>query len=104
MTEKRIYCDHNATTPVDESVQKRMQEDLKIFGNPSSLYKAGRQAKEALECARETLSTALGANPYQCLFCSSGTEANNQVLKQFIEKKVIQNDMITYCVYRLIHP
>jgi cysteine desulfurase len=61
----------------------------KHFGNPSSLYSIGRDAKEAVETAREQLSKALGANPEEIYFTSGGTESDNWAVKgtAFARKK-----------------
>ncbi len=50
------------------------------FGNPSSLHAEGRRAKDAIDAARETLSSALGCLFAEVLFCSGGTEAANLAL------------------------
>ena len=103
MKHNRIYCDHNATTPVLQSIQTKYIDFLNKFGNPSSLYQVGREAKEALESVRFTLAQHINARPDQVIFCSSGTEANNQVLKQFIEMKVLENKPIHMLVSSIEH-
>jgi len=85
MTSKRIYCDHNATTPLSPQAKEALIESLETYGNPSSLHAPGRQAKECLESARDTCAQAIGATPEQWLFCGSATEANNHVLQRVIE-------------------
>ncbi len=76
-----IYFDHNATTPLDERVLEVMLSYLKTFyGNPSSLYRAGRVARSAIETAREQVAALVGAQPTQIVFTSGGTEANNLAL------------------------
>lgn len=77
-----IYLDHNATTPLDERVLEAMMPYLtSCYGNPSSLYRAGRLARGAVETAREQVAALVGAHPAQLIFTSSGTEANNLALK-----------------------
>ncbi|MGR9117087.1 MAG: cysteine desulfurase family protein [Gammaproteobacteria bacterium] len=77
-----IYLDHNATTPMDERVVEAMQPFLTSFyGNPSSLYRAGRIARSAIEGAREQVAALVGAEPGQVIFTSGGTEANNLALQ-----------------------
>ncbi|MDC0036929.1 cysteine desulfurase [bacterium] len=83
---KRIYCDYNATTPVIPAVKKAYIKALDVYGNASSLHETGRMAKEALEGSRMAFSSFINAIPEQILFCSSGTEANNQVLQQLITR------------------
>jgi cysteine desulfurase len=77
-----IYLDHNATTPLDERVLEVMMPYLTSFyGNPASLYRAGRLARGAVETAREQVAALVGAHPSQLIFTSGGTEANNLALK-----------------------
>ena len=84
---KRIYCDYNATTPVIPAVKKAYINALDVYGNASSLHETGRMAKEALENSRMAVAAFINALPEQLLFCSSGTEANNQVLQQLIAQQ-----------------
>lgn len=86
---KRIYCDYNATTPILPIVQKAFMKGLSFYGNASSLYALGREAKEVMESTRESLAAILGCYPDQLIFTSSGTESNNQVLKSLIYDKVV---------------
>lgn len=75
---RRIYLDHAATTYLDPRVVSAMQpywED--IFGNPSSLYREGRLAKQALNEARESIAQILHCQSNEIIFTGSGTEANN---------------------------
>ncbi|MCQ1536334.1 cysteine desulfurase NifS [Methanosarcina sp. KYL-1] len=83
MGEKRfVYMDHAATTFTKPEVAEAMMPFLKEhFGNPSSLYSIGREAKEAVESAREQLAKALGAKPEEVYFTSGGTESDNWAVK-----------------------
>ena len=76
---RKIYLDHAATTPVHAEVAKAMAPYFsKDFGNPSTLYSYGREAKGALEEAREKVARLIGAkNPEEIVFTSGGTEADN---------------------------
>ncbi len=77
-----VYLDHNATTPVDERVVEAMLPWLQgNFGNPSSVHSKGRQARAALDNAREQVAQLVSAYPGQVIFTSGGTEANNAALK-----------------------
>ena len=77
-----IYFDHNATTPVDERVVEAMLPYLKTFyGNPSSLYRAGRIVRSAIDTAREQVAALVDVTPGQIVFTSGGTEANNLALR-----------------------
>lgn len=76
-----IYLDHAATTPVDDRVLQAMLPYLKEkFGNPSSMYRIGQEARAAIDGARESIGEILGCAPREILFTSGGTEANNLAL------------------------
>lgn len=73
-----IYLDHAATTPVPKAVADVMYEALvNGWGNPSSQYPVGAEAKHGVDSARETLSAALGCKPEQFVFTSCGSESDN---------------------------
>ncbi len=77
-----IYADNAATTPVSKSVLEAMEPFYtKFYGNPSSLYSVGREAKRPLELARETVADCLGALPNEIFFTSGGSEGDNWALK-----------------------
>lgn len=78
----RIYLDHAATTPLDARVLDAMLPYLVGFwGNPSSVHWYGRTAKQALEQARATIASAIGADPAELTFTSGGTEANTAAIR-----------------------
>lgn len=73
-----IYLDNAATTQIDDTVLNAMMPYLKQeYGNPSTVYSLGRQARKAVEGAREQVANFIGAKPEQIIFTSGGTEANN---------------------------
>ncbi|MEO5590484.1 MAG: cysteine desulfurase family protein, partial [Gemmatimonadaceae bacterium] len=73
-----IYVDHAATTPVREAVFDAMRPFFgPRFGNPSSTHRWGREARAALDEARERVGTCLGARPDEVCFTSGGTEGDN---------------------------
>ena len=73
-----IYLDYNATTPLCEPARRAMLPFLEEkFGNPSSIHAAGREARAAIDDARDRLANLLGAKPHELIFTSGGTEANN---------------------------
>lgn len=80
--DKRIYVDHAATTAVYPKVLEAM---LPYFsaeaGNPSSIYAEGREARKAVEAAREKVAQALGAKPKEIYFTGSGTESDNWAVR-----------------------
>ncbi len=76
------YLDHNASTPIDECVLDEMLPYLSShYGNPSSVYRQGRIARQAIETARQQVAQLVNVHPSQVIFTSGGTEANNLALK-----------------------
>ncbi len=79
---KRIYMDHNATTPTDGHVLEAMARTAtQCFGNPSSIHSFGREARMVVEEAREQVARLIGAAPQEIVFTSGGTEANNLAIR-----------------------
>lgn len=79
---KRIYLDHNATTPPHASVVEAMRACLEDgWGNPSSLHAFGQEAKRRLDRARGQVATLIGADPEEIVFTSGGTESDNHALR-----------------------
>ena len=79
---KKIYMDHNATTPMHPDVIKAMMPYYEeVFGNPSSIHEFGQEARKALEESREKVARLLGALPEEIVFTGSGTEADNLAIK-----------------------
>ena len=73
-----IYLDYNATTPLDPVVVEAMLPYLRDhFGNPSSTHRWGREARVALDEARERLARSIGASADEICFTSGGTESDN---------------------------
>jgi len=73
-----IYLDHAATTPTDTRVVEAMLPWFtEGYANPSTLYRIGSEAKEAVEQARATLASLIGAKPDEIYFTSGGTESDN---------------------------
>src|SRR5690348_3640083 len=78
MAPNPIYLDHAATTPVRPEVLEAMSPFFAgRFGNPSSTHRWGREARTALDEARERVARCLGATPDEVCFTSGGTEADN---------------------------
>jgi len=78
---RRIYLDHNATCPLDQKVKETMIEFMECYGNPSSIYSAGKEARLAVETARRSVSLLINCTPRRVTFTSGGTEANNLAIK-----------------------
>ena len=78
MSHSPVYLDHAATTPVREEVLEAMLPWFSArFGNPSSVHRFGREARVALDEARERVAATLGAHPDEVCFTSCGTEGDN---------------------------
>jgi len=78
----RIYFDYNATTPLVASVADAMAEAAReIYGNASSVHHFGQQAKAAIDTARSSVSSLLGADPSEVVFTSGGTESDNFAIR-----------------------
>ncbi len=76
------YFDHAATTPVSSSVVQEMLPYFELqYGNASSAYSIGRQAKKAIEQARKKVASNIGANPKEIYFTSCGSESDNLAVK-----------------------
>src|SRR3989338_1767972 len=75
---KNIYLDYAATTYVDKSVLNKMLPFFSdFFGNPSSLHRAGRTTKQAIDSARAGIAGIIGAKKEEVIFTGSGTESDN---------------------------
>ncbi|WP_334097771.1 cysteine desulfurase family protein, partial [Methanobacterium formicicum] len=76
------YMDHSATSPVNPEVLKEMLPYFtESFGNASTLYALGREARTAMEKAREQVASLIGAQPEEVYFTSGGTESDNIAIK-----------------------
>lgn len=77
-----VYADNAATTPVSPTVFEAMKPFYSdLYGNPSSLYAIGRDAKKHLELARTDVADCLGVDPHEIFFTSGGSEADNWAIK-----------------------
>ena len=86
MSARRIYLDNSATTPLDPRVVQAMRPALNtVFGNPSSLHREGREAREYLDRARSQVAGLIGADADEIFFTASGTESDNLALTGIIE-------------------
>lgn len=77
-----LYFDHNATTPLDERVLEAMLPWLREgYANAASLHRGGREARAAIDHAREQVAALAGTHPGQVVFTAGGTEADNLAVK-----------------------
>lgn len=95
-----IYMDHSATSPVDPEVLEAMEPYFTdSFGNASTLYSLGREARTAMESARKQVASIIGANPDEIIFTSGGTESDNIAIKGTVFKlKKKGNHIITSAI------
>ncbi len=78
----RVYMDNAATTRVSKPVLEAMLPYLtEVYGNPSSVHSFGRDARRALDHAREQVASALGAEPREIYFTGCGTESDNWAIR-----------------------
>ena len=96
---REIYADNSATTKLSPAVLEKMLPYLtEVYGNPSSIYRVGGRAKEALEAVRERIAKNLGAaRPGEIYFTSGGSESDNWAIKGVARalKKKGKNHIIT---------
>ena len=91
-----IYFDNSATTKIKQEVLKEMMPYLtENYGNPSSLYKLGRDAKRGIEVARERVAKLINANTKEIYFTSCGSESDNWALKGIAFANKDKNHIIT---------
>ena len=82
----QIYADNAATTKMSRTAIDAMLKCMETdYGNPSSLYTIGQQAKEILEQARADVAAVINAEPREILFTSGGSEADNQAIRSAAE-------------------
>ncbi len=87
MTQKRIYLDYSATTPLRPQARRAMALFLdESFGNPSSVHALGRDARLALEDARRRVKATLGMAEERLVFTGSGSEADNLAILGFARR------------------
>lgn len=87
MEKRFIYADNAATTKVSEPVLEAMLPYFtEEYGNASSIYALGRNAKKALETARETIASSIGAQPSEIYFTSCGSESDNWAIRSVCER------------------
>jgi cysteine desulfurase len=82
MTQKHVYLDYNATTPLHDEVRRVMTDALAVYGNASSMHHSGREARAQVEEARRAVAALIGAGQAEeVIFTSGGSESNNTVFE-----------------------
>jgi cysteine desulfurase len=93
-----IYLDCNATTPLCDEAREAMLPFLaRHFGNASSVHAAGREARAAIDDARDKLAALLGAKPHELIFTSGGTESNNLAVLGLARSRAARGKHLISC-------
>ena len=104
--QKRVYLDNNATTELDHEVMQAFVQNLMLYGNPSSAHYHGQQAKNVLVKARSQVASFFKVKPKEVIFTSSGTEANNLIIRGFFGSQpsghIITSDVEHSSVYNTL--
>lgn len=99
---RRIYFDHNATTPIRTEVASVVRRTLRTFGNASSPHREGKAARKILNSARAALASLINCDPDEIVFTGGGTEANNLVLTMALDMASPSRDEIA--ISAIEHP
>ncbi|MFT6331984.1 MAG: cysteine desulfurase [Lentimonas sp.] len=99
---QRIYLDNNATTKIDPKVLEVMNEVYLEPLNPSSTHSFGRKAAKVCNESRKNIKKLLGAENYQVIFTSGGTESNNLALLGFKDYQLIASEIEHLAVYNVV--
>ncbi|MCK6597695.1 MAG: cysteine desulfurase [Bdellovibrionaceae bacterium] len=86
----KAYLDHNATTPIWETLYEEVPKWMKSWGNPSSIHQTGRAPKNILREARKQIAEYLQVSPLEIVFNSGASEGNNTVIKGLAEKILLE--------------
>lgn len=96
---RRVYLDHNATTPMRAEVRAHFLAELeRVGGNPSSVHASGRAARATLDLARQRVAAALSIHEDEVVFTSSGTEADNLALLGWLRAQPQPGLLVTSAV------
>ena len=93
-----VYADNAATTKIDKDAYDAMiPYILEEYGNASQPYAFSRNPKRALQEARETIASCIGASPEEIIFTSGGTESDNWAIKSAVSSCEKNKRIITFC-------
>ena len=101
MSERSIYLDHNATTPLHPKVVKALTEAMAVFGNPSSMHRFGAEAGHGLTAARDQVGAMLGVRAAnEVIFTAGGSESDNLAimgtLRSYPDKKHVVTSAVEH--------
>ena len=87
MSDKNLYFDTAATTPINPEVANLIHEiNLEHYGNPSSIHSQGQKSHNIIERSRTEIANILGCSVSELYFTSGGSESNNIVLSKLMDK------------------
>lgn len=105
VNKRMIYADHAATTALSErALAAAMPFFRESYGNASSAYSFGKQARKAVERAREQVACAVGAHAAEIVFTAGGSEGNNTVLRGVVEQAWQVKKPVHIVVSTIEHP
>jgi cysteine desulfurase len=97
--DRRVHLDHNATTPMRPEVRALFLERLdQLAGNPSSVHRAGREARQWLDEARERIAASLEVHEDEIVFTSGGTESDNLAILGAVRAEPRERGFLTTAV------
>src|SRR5918996_1218686 len=101
---QRAYLDWNATARLRPEARAAMLAACDLVGNPSSVHREGRAARQDVEAARRSVADLVGAEPRNVIFTSGGTEANAMALNPAIETDGDQAPRDRLLISTIEHP
>ena len=101
-----IYLDNAATTALSESARKAMEPYLSgYYGNPSSIYRFGQEARKAVEESRQTIASLLHISPREIYFTGGGTESDNWAISSVVLERALKKEKSAHLITSTIeHP
>ncbi len=106
-SQKRIYLDYAAATPVCDEAARAYARAARLSGNPGASHKEGREAKRVLDDARASIARELAVKPREIIFTSGSTEANNFAIVGYAQQLLRQHGSLTqthWIVSAIEHP
>jgi cysteine desulfurase nifS len=103
---KMIYLDNAATTALSETARKAMEPYLSgYYGNPSSIYRFGQEARKAVEESRQTIASLLHISPREIYFTGGGTESDNWAISSVVLERALKKEKSAQLITSTIeHP
>ena len=101
-----IYLDNAATTALSESARNAMEPYFSThYGNPSSIYRFGQEARKAVEESRQSIATLLRVSPREIYFTGGGTESDNWALSSVVLERALKKEKSVHLITSTIeHP